>query len=123
MTSQDDNLQLHDRSVLSAVDAQAAGRFGLALELFHESLDHAKALAVRRKIHAALINISSCYLSLGDWAAARAGLPAIILQSDEPRHVSATTRSGCISTRYFDKDTQVISSITISKKSIESRSS
>lgn len=89
MTSQDDSLRLHDRSVLAAVDAQAAGRFGLALELFHESLDHAKALGVRRKIHAARINISSCYLSLGEWAVARTGLPAIILESDEPRHVSA----------------------------------
>ena len=81
--------QRHDRAVLAAVEAQAAGRFGLALDLFHESLEAAEELDNRRKLHAARINISICYLSLGDWTAARGGLAAIILESDEPRHVSA----------------------------------
>ena len=89
MASPEGIQKAHDAAVLSAVEAQAAGRFGLALELFHESLEHARELDVRRKIHAAQINISSCFLSLGDWASARQGLAAIILESDEPRHVSA----------------------------------
>src|SRR5205814_2312716 len=89
MTSHEEARRLHDEAILAAVEAQASGRFGLALELFHESLDHARSLESRRLIHVALINISSCYLSLEDWSAARSGLAAIILESDEPRHVSA----------------------------------
>jgi len=81
--------QRHDRAVLAAIEAQAEGRFGLALDLFHESLEAAENLEIRRKIHAARINISSCYLSLGDFAAARKDLAAIILESEEPRHASA----------------------------------
>jgi tetratricopeptide (TPR) repeat protein len=78
----------HDDAVLQGVAAQARGRFGLALDFFDESLAAAEELGERRKIHAARLNISSCYLSLGDWAAARSGLAAIILESDDPRFTS-----------------------------------
>jgi tetratricopeptide (TPR) repeat protein len=89
MTSTTDITRRHDAAALEAVAAQARGRFGLALDLFEESLRHAEELGERRKIHAARLNISSCFLSLGDWASARSGLAAIILESDSPRHISA----------------------------------
>ena len=80
----------HDRAVLAAVEAQSRGNFGLALDLFEESLAAAEALGDRRKLHAARINVSSCYLSLGDWERARSGLAAIILESDNERFISAS---------------------------------
>ncbi len=89
MTAPAELRTMHDDAVLAAVKAQAAGRFGLALDLFEESLSHAERLGDRRKIHAARINVSSCYLSLGDWPGARAGLAAIVLESTEARHISA----------------------------------
>lgn len=79
----------HDAAVRAAVDAQARGRFGLALDLHAEALEHALQLGERRLVHAARINVSSCYLSLGEWEEARKGLPAIILESDRALHVSA----------------------------------
>src|SRR5688500_7547017 len=81
MTSMIDITRRHDEAALEGVAAQARGRFGLALDLFEESLRHAEELGERRKIHAARLNISSCFLSLGDWAGARSGLAAIILES------------------------------------------
>src|SRR5512135_3331292 len=87
--TRDELIKRHDATVRAAADAQARGRFGLALDLYEESLELARALDERRRIHAARINISSCYLSLGDYPNARAGLAAIILESDQPRHVAA----------------------------------
>ena len=78
----------HDEIVVSGVAAQSQGRFGLALDLFQESLELAEQLGERRKMHAARLNISSCLLSLGDWIAARSGLAAIILESEDPRFIS-----------------------------------
>jgi tetratricopeptide (TPR) repeat protein len=78
----------HDEAVLQGVAAQARGRFGLALDFFEESLRAAEELGERRKIHAARLNVSSCFLSLGDWPSARAGLAAIILESDDARFIS-----------------------------------
>lgn len=88
-TAHDDLVRRHDAAIRAAADAQVKGRFGLALDLYEEALDHARALGERRRIHAARINISSCYLSLGDYPNARAGLAAIVLESDLPRHVAA----------------------------------
>jgi tetratricopeptide (TPR) repeat protein len=84
---QDEYSKLHDRALLAAVEAQGHGRYELALDLYEEALGHAEALDNRRKIHGARINISSCLLSLGEHDNARRGLPAIILESDEPRHI------------------------------------
>ena len=89
--NQDDHSRLHDRALLSAVEAQAHARYELALDLYEEALGHAEALDNRRKIHGARINVSSCLLSLGEHDAARRGLPAIILESDEPRHICAAS--------------------------------
>lgn len=83
----DHHSKLHDRALLAAVEAQGHGRYELALDLYEDALEHAEALGNRRKIHGARINISSCLLSLGEHADARRGLPAIILESEEPRHV------------------------------------
>jgi tetratricopeptide (TPR) repeat protein len=85
----EDHRREHERTLREAAEAQARGRFALALELFSEALRHAEALGDRRKVHAAHINISSCLLSLGEHDEARQGLPAIILESDSPLHVSA----------------------------------
>ena len=76
----------HGEAVRAAVEAQATGRFGLALELFGEARELAEALCSKPAVHAARINISSCLLSLGDHAGAREGLAAIILESEEPQH-------------------------------------
>ena len=84
-----DKLHQHDEAVRAALQAQARGRFGLALDFFEEALALSLELGERRLIHAARINIASCYLSLGDTGRARAGLPAVILESNAPRHVSA----------------------------------
>jgi tetratricopeptide (TPR) repeat protein len=78
----------HDAAALAGAEAMARGRFGLALDLFEESLEHAEELDERRKVHAARLNVSSCYLSLGDWSRAKAGLPAIILETELPRHAA-----------------------------------
>ena len=86
-----DHSKLHDRALLSAVEAQGHGRYELALDLYEEALGHAEAIENRRKIHGARINISSCLLSLGEHDNARRGLPAIILESDEPRHICAAS--------------------------------
>ena len=75
----DEVLAQHDAAAVAGAEAMAQGRFGLALHLFEESRGHAESLGERRKIHAAQLNVSSCYLSLGDWARAKDGLAAIIL--------------------------------------------
>lgn len=84
-----DLVRRHDAAVLAAVEAQSHGRFGLALDLFEESLQLAEDLGERPKIHAARLNVSSCWLSLGEWANAKSGLAAIILESTDPRKTSA----------------------------------
>lgn len=89
MTTPADLNRRYESAVLDGVAAQSRGRFGLALDLFEESLAIAEQLGERRKIHAARLNVSSSFLSLGDWASARTGLAAIILESDDPRHISA----------------------------------
>jgi tetratricopeptide (TPR) repeat protein len=81
--------KLYDRGILSGIEAQTSGRFGLALEHYYEALEHAEAAGSRGSAHQARINISSCYLSLREWTDARTGLPAIILESDQPARVSA----------------------------------
>lgn len=89
MLGSDELKQRYETIVRDGVSAQSRGRFGLALDLFEESLTVAEGLEDRRKIHAARLNVSSCFLSLGDWSSARAGLAAIILESDDARHISA----------------------------------
>ena len=87
--SKDQLTARHDQALLAAVEAQGQGRLALALDLFEEALEHAEALDNRRKIHGARINVSSCLIALGENEAARRGLPAIILESEEPRHICA----------------------------------
>jgi tetratricopeptide (TPR) repeat protein len=89
MPRPDELKRVHDAAVLAAVEAQGRGSFGLALTLFEESLEHALAMDEPRKIHFARINISSCWLSLGEWARAKEGLAAIVLESDGPQVRSA----------------------------------
>lgn len=89
VTPSDEHAKRHDEAVLAAVEAQTRGQLHGARELFGEALEHALELGCRRKIHAAKINLSSCLLSLGEHAAARRGLPEIVLESDDPRHISA----------------------------------
>ncbi|MEM7244866.1 MAG: tetratricopeptide repeat protein [Acidobacteriota bacterium] len=81
-------VEAHNQKVCQAVQAQADGRYGLALALHEEALDLAKQLESRRMMHAAWLNRSSCLLSLNDPEGAQEGLAAIILESDKPRHVS-----------------------------------
>jgi len=89
MPRPEDLKRVHDAAVLAAVEAQARGSFGLALTLFEESLEHALAMGQQLQIHAARMNISSCWLSLGEYARAKEGLAAIVLESDRPQIRSA----------------------------------
>jgi tetratricopeptide (TPR) repeat protein len=79
----------HDVAVKAGAHAMTTGRFGLALELFSDALEAAGTLDNRRLVHVARLNMSACYLGLGDWARAKEGLAAIILETPLPHHASA----------------------------------
>ena len=79
----------HDAAVKAGAHAMTTGRFGLALELFGEALEAATTLDNRRLVHVARLNMSACYLGLGDWSRAKEGLAAIILETPLPHHASA----------------------------------